>query len=197
MLKNSILFHVQVIRQSSWSQIFVACETQRVSGQTLWQCMAVHSFIMQFVHLLQATPVDRPHCIIVWRTCHWKHSNTVNTKTYCHSPPHKSLKIPCEDLVRTCPKNDEMLKGTIPYPKATWLAWLVFRWGTSLARGFRASGSQNLMTPVMLFPNSIQLLPFWRLLCKTVPQAATLANKSLWASSLCVPTWHAKKQTIH
>ena len=184
--KNSILFHVQVIRQSSWSQIFVACDAQRVSGQTLRQRMAMHSFIMQFVHLLQASLVDRSHCIIVWRTCT---ENIPTQLSLCHSPPHKSLKIPCEDLVRTCQTN-RLYKQT-PYPKATWLAWLLFRWGTSLARGFCASGSQSLMTPVMLFPNSIQLL--LSLMQNLCPQAATLANKSLWASSLCVPTCDMQK----
>jgi len=39
----------------------VACDVQRVSGQTLRQCMAVQSFSMHFVHLLEETPVDRPH----------------------------------------------------------------------------------------------------------------------------------------
>ena len=83
MPKNSTWFHVQVMRQSSWSQIFVACDAQCVSGQPLQQCV-VHSYIMQFVHLLQATPADRPHGIIV-RRMHWKHSNTFNALSLCAS----------------------------------------------------------------------------------------------------------------
>lgn len=76
-----------------------------------WQCMVVHSYIMQFVNLLQATPADRPHGIIVWRTCT---ENLPTHLTLCQSAPHKSLKIPCEDSVRTCQKKCEKEPNSLP-----------------------------------------------------------------------------------